>query len=62
MSGDFNKKDFERSIKIKEFQEDMEILLKEEDREYIQYALKEYSTYKDVSVLMKALLSCPEDT
>ena len=51
-------KEFERSIKIREFQDDLRVLLVEEDREYIQYALKEFSTYKNVRVLVEALLSC----
>ena len=51
-------REFERSIKTREFQDDMELLLDKEDREYIQYVLKQFSTYKDVPVLLKALLSC----
>lgn len=50
-------KQFERSVKVTEFQEDLEYLLAEEDRQYVQHVLKEFSTYKDVPVLVKSLLS-----
>ncbi len=51
-------KEFERSIKNKEFKDDLRVLLAEEDREYVQYSLKEFSTYRNVHVLVKSLLSC----
>ena len=52
------KREIERRVKRQEYQRDAQYLLNEGDREYVQYVLKEYSTYKNVPVLMKALVSC----
>lgn len=52
------RKEVERSVKANEFQLDMERLLTHEDKDYLLYALKEFSVYKNVNVLMQALLSC----
>lgn len=51
-------KEVERTIKANEFQQDVERLLTQADKDYLLYALKEFSTYKNVSVLMQALTSC----
>ena len=52
------KKEIERMVKTQEFQQDMEYLLSPQDREYIHYILKEFRSYKNVSVLVRALTSC----
>lgn len=52
------KKEMERRVKSQEFQQDMEYLLSPQDRDYVHYVLKEFRTYKSVSVLVRALTSC----
>lgn len=52
------RKDIERSVKVNEFQNDVDRLLTAEDKDYLMYALKEFSTYKNVPVLIQALKSC----
>ena len=51
-------KEVERSVKVNEFQQDVARLLTHEDKDYLLYALKEFSVYKNVPVLMQALKSC----
>lgn len=51
-------KEVEKNIKVQEFRRDANYLLDSSEKEYIQYALKEYTSYRNVSMLMKALLSC----
>ena len=41
-----------------EFQRDVDRLLTQADRDYLFYALKEFSIYKNVPILMQALESC----
>ena len=51
-------REIEKTVRVQEFRRDANYLLDKSEREYIQYALKEYSKYRNVSVLMKSLLSC----
>lgn len=51
-------KEVERSVKVNEFQRDVDRLLTREDKDYLLYALKEFSVYKNVPALMQALKSC----
>ena len=53
-----NQKELEKNIRVQEFRQDANYLLDKSEKEYIQYALKEYTSYRNVSILMKALLSC----
>lgn len=52
------RKEIEKAVKFKEFHRCVEKLLTPEDKDYLFYALKEYSTYKSVAKLMLALNSC----
>lgn len=51
-------KEIEKAIKVQEFRQDADYLLDRSEKEYIQYALKEFTSYRNVPILMKALLSC----
>lgn len=51
-------REIEKTIKVQEFRRDVNYLLDRSEKEYIQYALKEYSQYRNISILMKALQSC----
>lgn len=51
-------REIEKQIKVQEFRKDANKLLDKSEKEYIQYALKEYTKYRSVSVLMKGLLTC----
>lgn len=48
----------ERKQQLKEFQQNAQRLLTEDDRDYLHYILKEYQTYKSVDKLVQALKSC----
>ena len=52
------KKEISKAIKVVEFQRDVDRLLTQADRDYLFYALKEFSVYKNVPILMQALESC----
>ena len=52
------RKEVERTVKANEFQQDVERLLAPADKDYLLYALKEFSSHKNVGVLIQALTSC----
>lgn len=52
------RKEVSKAIKVVEFQRDVDRLLTQTDRDYLFYALKEFSVYKNVPILMQALKSC----
>ena len=51
-------RELEKNIRVQEFRQDANYLLDKSEKEYIQYALKEFTSYRNVPILMKALLSC----
>ena len=50
--------DAERKILIEEFHCHVDLLLNQEDKDFLLYALKQYNTYRNVAKLVLALTSC----
>ena len=47
---------------VQELQKNIDLLLNADDKDYLHYVLKEYSTYRDVDQLVLALCSCLDNS